>query len=47
MSSDFEKTAIELQASIMEDARQIYSEKVIQRWLNPRNLGKVRNPDRI
>jgi len=45
MSSDFEKTANELQASIMEDARKIYSEKVIKRWLNPRNLGKIRNPD--
>jgi nitrogen fixation protein NifU and related proteins len=45
MSSDFEKTANELQASIMEDARKIYSEKVIERWLNPRNLGKIRNAD--
>jgi nitrogen fixation protein NifU and related proteins len=45
MSNDFEKTANELQASIMEDARKIYSEKVIERWLNPRNLGKIRNPD--
>jgi len=45
MSNDFEKTANELQASIMEDARKIYSEKVIERWLNPRNSGKIRNPD--
>jgi nitrogen fixation NifU-like protein len=45
MSNDFEKTANELQASIMEDAREIYSEKVIERWLNPRNRGKVRNAD--
>ena len=45
MSNDFEKTANELQESIMEDAKKIYSEKVIERWLNPRNLGKVRNPD--
>ena len=45
MSSDFEKTANELQASVMEDARKIYSEKVIERWLNPRNLGKIRNAD--
>ncbi len=45
MSNDFEKTANELQASIMEDARKIYSEKVIERWLNPRNLGKIRSPD--
>jgi nitrogen fixation NifU-like protein len=45
MSSDFEKAANELQASVMEDARKIYSEKVIERWLNPRNLGKIRNAD--
>ena len=45
MSNDFERTANELQAAIMEDARKVYSEKVIERWLNPRNLGKVRNPD--
>lgn len=45
MSNDFEKLANELQASIMEDARKIYSEKVIGRWLNPRNLGKIRKPD--
>jgi nitrogen fixation NifU-like protein len=45
MSNDFEKTVNELQTSIMEDAKKIYSEKVIERWLNPRNLGKIRNPD--
>jgi len=45
MYNDFEKMANELQESIMEDAKKIYSEKVIERWLNPRNLGKVRNPD--
>jgi nitrogen fixation NifU-like protein len=45
MSNDFEKTVNELQESIMEDARKIYSEKVIERWLNPRNMGKIRNPD--
>jgi nitrogen fixation NifU-like protein len=45
MSSDFEKAVNELQESIMEDARKIYSEKVIERWLNPRNLGKIRKPD--
>jgi nitrogen fixation NifU-like protein len=45
MSNNFEKMANELQASIMEDARKVYSEEVIERWLNPRNLGKIRNPD--
>lgn len=45
MFNDFEKMVNELQTSIMEDARKIYSEKVIERWLNPRNLGKIRSPD--
>jgi len=45
MSNDFEKMAEELQASIMEDARKVYSEKVIERWLNPRNMGKIRDPN--
>ena len=45
MSNDFEKTVNEIQTSIMEDARSIYSEKVIELWLNPRNCGKVRNAD--
>ena len=45
MSNDFEKTANQLQESIMEDAKKIYSEKVIERWLNPRNSGKVRDAD--
>jgi nitrogen fixation NifU-like protein len=45
MSSDSQKTADELQALIMEDARRIYSEKVIERWLNPRNSGKIKHPD--
>jgi nitrogen fixation NifU-like protein len=45
VSNDFQRTADELQALIMEDARKLYSEKVIERWLNPRNLGKIRNPD--
>jgi nitrogen fixation NifU-like protein len=45
MSNDFEKRVNEIQESIMEDARRTYSEKVIERWLNPRNLGKIRNAD--
>jgi nitrogen fixation NifU-like protein len=45
MSNDFEKMVNEIQESIMEDARRTYSEKVIERWLNPRNLGKIRNAD--
>jgi nitrogen fixation NifU-like protein len=45
MSNDFQKATDELQALIMEDARKIYSEKVIERWLNPRNRGRLRDPD--
>jgi nitrogen fixation NifU-like protein len=45
MSTDFEKTVDEIQEAIMQDARKVYSEKVIERWLNPKNWGKMRNPD--
>lgn len=45
MSNDFERMVNEIQESIMEDARRTYSEKVIERWLNPRNLGEIRDAD--
>jgi len=44
MSNDFDKAMDELQASIIEDARKIYSEDVIQRWLNPKHMGEMENP---
>jgi nitrogen fixation NifU-like protein len=44
MSNDFDKAMDELQASIIEDARKIYSEEVIQRWLNPKHMGEMENP---
>lgn len=44
MSEDFDKAMDELQASIIEDARKIYSEEVIQRWLNPTYMGEMENP---
>lgn len=44
MSEDFDKAMEELQTSIIEDARKVYSEEVIQRWLNPKYLGEVQNP---
>jgi nitrogen fixation NifU-like protein len=34
-----------LQEQILEQARKEYSEEVIDRWINPRNLGKMENPD--
>jgi len=33
-----------LQAEIIENARKLYSEKVVDRWLHPRNLGAIENP---
>ena len=45
MSEDFDKAMDELQASIIEDARKVYSEEVIQRWLNPKYVGEMENPE--
>jgi nitrogen fixation NifU-like protein len=44
MSENFDKAMDELQASIIEDARKIYSEKVIQSWLNPKYMGEMESP---
>ncbi|HIE28829.1 TPA: iron-sulfur cluster assembly scaffold protein [Candidatus Poribacteria bacterium] len=42
---DFDKVIEELQTSIIEEARKIYPEKVIEYWLEPKNAGKMDNPD--
>jgi len=45
MEADAEKDLFEqLQAEIIEDARKVYSEKVIERWLRPKNMGKIEDP---
>jgi nitrogen fixation protein NifU and related proteins len=44
MSEDFDKAMDELQASVIEDARKIYSDKVIQSWLNPKYMGEMEGP---
>ncbi|MCI0496501.1 iron-sulfur cluster assembly scaffold protein [candidate division KSB1 bacterium] len=41
MPSDFDQFADQLQADIMEEMRRNYSEKVIELFLNPKNLGKM------
>ena len=45
MPNDFQKAGDVLQASVMEDARKVYSEKVIERWLNPGNRGNLKNSE--
>jgi nitrogen fixation NifU-like protein len=44
MISDFDQAMEEMQASIIEDARKTFSETVIQKWINPRQMGEIRNP---
>ncbi len=41
MSSDFDQFADQLQAAIFEEMRRDYSDRVIELFLNPRNLGKM------
>ena len=41
MADDFDRMVEEIQASIIEDARKTFSEKVIQRWINPRQMGEI------
>ena len=42
---DLEKFAQALQEQILAQARLEYSEAVIERWINPRNMGTLENPD--
>jgi nitrogen fixation NifU-like protein len=44
MSDDFDKAVEEMQASIIEEARKVYSEKVIERWLYPTYMGEIEGP---
>ncbi len=41
MSADFDNAMDEMQVSIIEDARKIYSEKVIQKWISPTHMGEM------
>ncbi len=44
-TTDFDRMVAELQREIIEQARAIYSAKVIEEFYNPKNLGRMSVPD--
>ncbi len=45
MAQEFDDRFKELEQSVMEDMKEVYSEKAIDYFLNPRNLGEIAAPD--
>ncbi len=45
MSSNFNLFADELEKAVMEEMRRDYSEKVVELFLNPINMGRIENTD--
>jgi nitrogen fixation NifU-like protein len=45
MAEEFDDPFKELEQSVMEDMKRVYSEKTIDYFLKPRNLGEIPAPD--
>jgi nitrogen fixation NifU-like protein len=45
MARDLDQVADEIQKAILDDARRIYSEAVIDHFLRPRNAGGIKDAD--
>jgi nitrogen fixation NifU-like protein len=45
MTNDFDRFVDDLQQQIIEQARAVYSDKVVEAFYNPRNLGRMPEPD--
>ena len=45
MPTDFDRFAEELEQQVIEEARAFYSAKVIEEFYNPKNLGRMPEPD--
>jgi hypothetical protein len=45
MATDLDRFVEELQQEIIEQARAVYPDKVIEEFYNPKNLGRMSEPD--